>query len=109
MKDKVAILYGLVFELRQGVDDLHFRLQLTNDKVALFLQLLSSLHEAVLSPPEGATSRQHPAAEAKEGNDKGSARTTGDTTMQWAATPGKGGYSKARCIRVETGTKWECD
>lgn len=89
LKDKVAILYGLVFELRQGVDDLHFRLQFTNDKVVLFLQHLTSLHEAVLSPPEGATSRQHLEAEAKEENDIGSARTTEDTTMQWAATPGE--------------------
>jgi hypothetical protein len=60
VKDNLAILYGLVFELRQGVEDLQFRLQLTNDKVALLFQLLSSMHVAFLSPPEGATSRQGP-------------------------------------------------
>jgi hypothetical protein len=60
VKDKLAILYGLVFELRQGVEDLQFRLQLSNDKVTLFLQLLSSLHETFLSTPADATSRRHP-------------------------------------------------
>jgi hypothetical protein len=82
LKDKLAILYGLVFELRQGVEDLHFRLQLTNEKVAQFLQLLSSLYETVLSPPE-------PAADATEGKDQVSAMTTGDTSMQDAATTGE--------------------
>jgi hypothetical protein len=60
LKDKLSILYGLVFELRQGVEDLQFRLQLNNEKVALFLQLLSSMHEAVLSDPGGATSKPGP-------------------------------------------------
>jgi hypothetical protein len=47
------------------------------------------LHETVLSPPEGATSRQEPAADATEGKDKVSAMTTGDTAMQCAATTGE--------------------
>jgi hypothetical protein len=37
VKDKLANLYGLVFELRQGVEDLQFRLQLSNEKATLFL------------------------------------------------------------------------
>jgi hypothetical protein len=82
MKDKLAILYGLVFELHQGVEDFHFRLQLTNEKVAHFLQLLSSLYENVLSPPETA-------ADATEGKDQVSAMTTGDTLMQCVATTGE--------------------
>jgi hypothetical protein len=60
LKDKLSILYGLVFELRQGVEDLQFRLQLNNEKIALFLQLLSSLHEAVPSDTGGATSKPGP-------------------------------------------------
>jgi hypothetical protein len=90
----LAILYGLVFELRQGVEDLQFRLQLTNEKVALFLQLLSSMHETFLSTPEGATSRQEPEADTAEGEVKAratskqepwAATTVGDVAMQCAA------------------------
>jgi hypothetical protein len=60
LKDKLPILYGLVFELRQEVEDLQFRLQLNNQKIALFLQLLSSLHEAVPLDTGGATSKPGP-------------------------------------------------
>jgi hypothetical protein len=56
----LSILYGLVFKLRQGVEDLQFRLQLNNEKVALFLQLLSSMHEVVLLDTGGATSKPGP-------------------------------------------------
>jgi hypothetical protein len=96
VKDNLAILYSLVFELRQGVEDLQFRLQLTNDKVALFLQLLSSMHETFLSTPEGATSRQEPEADTAEGQVKaratskpgpGAATTTEDVVIQCATKP----------------------
>jgi hypothetical protein len=96
VKDKLAILYGLVFELRQGVEDLQFRLQLSNDKVTLFLQLLSSLHETFLSTPEEATFKQAPDADTADGEAKasatstqghGAATTTGDVVMQCAAEP----------------------
>jgi hypothetical protein len=96
IKDKLAILYGLVFELRQGVEDLQFRLQLSNDKVALFLQLLSSMHETFLSTPAEATSRQEPDADTADGEVKvratskqghRAATTTGDVVMQCAAEP----------------------
>jgi hypothetical protein len=96
VKDKLAILYGLVFELRQGVEDLQFRLQLSNDKVTLFLQLLSSLHETFLSTPEEATFKQAPDADTADGEAKesatstqaqGAATTTGDVVMQGAAEP----------------------
>jgi hypothetical protein len=33
LRDSLENIYGLVFELRQGVDDLHFRVHSTNDKV----------------------------------------------------------------------------
>jgi hypothetical protein len=94
VKDNLAILYGLVFELRQGVEDLQFRLQLTNDKVALFLHLLSLMHETFLSTPEGATSRQEPKEDTSEGEVKacatskqepGAATMAGDVVMQCVA------------------------
>jgi hypothetical protein len=75
------------------VEDLQFRLQLTNDKVALFLQILSSMHEAFLSPLEGATSRQGPEVDIAEGEDNvhvttkqepGAATIDGDVRMQRA-------------------------
>ena len=61
--DKLANLYSLVFELRQGVEDLQFRLQQSNERATLFLQILSSLHEAFLSTPTAATSEKAPDAD----------------------------------------------
>jgi hypothetical protein len=96
VKDNLAILYSLVFELRQGVEDLQFQLHLTNDKVALFLQLLSSMHETFLLTSEGATSRQEPEADTTDGEVKasatstqgpGAATTTEDMEMQCATEP----------------------
>lgn len=96
VRDKLAILYSLVFELRQGVEDLQFGLQLSNDKVALFLQLLSSLHETFILTPEGATFSQAPDTETTNGDAKarttltqghGAATTTGDVVMLCVAEP----------------------
>jgi hypothetical protein len=66
----LTILYGLVFELRQGVEDLQFRLQATDRKVAVLLQLLSSLHEAFPSDSTGATSMEEPCAATSGGDVK---------------------------------------
>jgi hypothetical protein len=63
-------LYDLVFELRQGVADLHFRLQATDEKVARFLQILSSMHEALSSDPVETAPMEEPAAATGEGLDK---------------------------------------
>jgi hypothetical protein len=60
LKDKLSILHGLVFELRRGVEDLQFRLELNTEKIELFLQLLSSLQEAVPTDTGGATSKPEP-------------------------------------------------
>jgi hypothetical protein len=60
LKDKISILHGLVFDLRQGVEDLRFRLELNTEKIELFLQLLSSLHAVVPTDPGGATSKPEP-------------------------------------------------
>jgi hypothetical protein len=76
VKDKLAILYGLVFELRQGIEDLQFRLQMSNDKVALFLHLLSSLHETFLSTPADATFKKAPDADTANDEAKESATST---------------------------------
>jgi hypothetical protein len=68
LKESLAILYGLVFELRQGMEDLQFRLQTTDEKVAVLLQLLSSMHEAFHSDSAGATSGKEPCAAIDGGN-----------------------------------------
>jgi hypothetical protein len=70
LRESLAILYGLVFELRQGVEDLQFRLQATDGKVAVLLQLLSSLQEAFPSDPAGAASVEEPCAATSGGNAK---------------------------------------
>jgi hypothetical protein len=70
LREILAILYGLVFELRQGVEDLQFRLQATDRKVAVLLQLLSSLHESFPSDPIGATSVEEPYAATSGGDVK---------------------------------------
>jgi hypothetical protein len=60
LRESLDIIYGLVFELRQGVEDLHFRLQSTDDKITTLLQLLASMREAFPSYPVGATSEEVP-------------------------------------------------
>jgi hypothetical protein len=92
VKDKLANLYGLVFELRQGVEDLQFRLQLLNEKATLFLQLLSSLYEAFLSTPAAATSEKAPDADiATDTERKGACDLDGakehTTSTQTKSTP----------------------
>jgi hypothetical protein len=60
LKDKLSILHGLVFELCRGVEDLQFRLELNNEKIGLFLQLLSSLQAAIHTYARGVTSMHEP-------------------------------------------------
>jgi hypothetical protein len=43
----MAALYDLVFGIRQGVEDLNFRLQETDVKVDLFLSTLASLQDSL--------------------------------------------------------------
>jgi hypothetical protein len=68
LRESLTILFGLVFELRQGVEDLQFRLQTTDGKVAVLLQILSSLQEAFPSDPAGAASAEEPCEATSEGN-----------------------------------------
>jgi hypothetical protein len=68
LRESLAILFGLVFELRQGVEDLQFRLLAMDGKVAVLLQLLSSLQEAFPSDLAGAASAEEPGGATNEGN-----------------------------------------
>jgi len=70
LRDSLDIIYGLVFELRQGVEDLHFRLHSTNDNVATLLQFLASMSEAFPPRPDGATSEEMPHTTTGEGDAK---------------------------------------
>jgi hypothetical protein len=70
LKDSLAILYGLVFELRQGLEDLQFRLQLLDGKTSTLLQILSTFQEAFHSTPEAAASTEVPHAEGVDRNEQ---------------------------------------
>jgi hypothetical protein len=59
-----------VFELHRGVEDLHFLLQSSDDKVTTLLQLLASMREAFPSHLDGATSEEMPRIETGEGDTK---------------------------------------
>jgi hypothetical protein len=50
-RNSLSVLHNLVFELRQEVADLHFRMQATEAKVASFLQIISSMHAALFPDP----------------------------------------------------------
>jgi hypothetical protein len=58
--ESLAILQDLVFELRQEVADLQYRFQATEGKVASFMHILSSMHEALFSAPEDTRPTEHP-------------------------------------------------
>jgi hypothetical protein len=68
--DSMAALYDLVFGIRQGVEDLNFRLQETDVKVDLFLSTLASLQDSLIprqnedSPVQEPSAPQEEAAEA---------------------------------------------
>jgi hypothetical protein len=68
LKESFTIIYGLVFELRQGMEDLQFRLQITDGKISTLLQILSSFQDAFPSNPVGEASAEEPHAETGEGN-----------------------------------------
>jgi hypothetical protein len=66
-RDNLAILHTLVFELRQEVADLHFRMEATEAKVANFLQILSSMHAALFPDPVEASPKGDPEVDKDEG------------------------------------------
>ena len=51
----MGILYDLVFQLQMEVAVLKFRLQATEDNVATFLHILSTIHSELSSDPTGNT------------------------------------------------------
>jgi hypothetical protein len=72
------------------VEDLQFLLQDTDEKVALFLQTLSSMHEAFSSDSAEATPMEEPSAAPGEGHDKvqrsaemGHGSRMGETAVLW--------------------------
>jgi hypothetical protein len=52
-RERLGILYDLVFELRREVADLKFRLQATEANVATFLHILSAMHSELSADPSG--------------------------------------------------------
>ena len=62
----MTTLYDLVFDIRQEVDDINFRLQDTSAKVDLFLRTLSSLKSSILSSQDEDAPREEPAEEKDE-------------------------------------------
>jgi hypothetical protein len=65
-RDNLATLYTLVFELRQEVADLHHRVKATEIKVANFLQILASMHDAMFLDSEEEAIDGDPAAEGDD-------------------------------------------
>jgi hypothetical protein len=68
LRESLAILFGLVFELHQGVEEIQFHLQSTDGKVVFPLQLLSSLQVAFPSDPIDTASTKDPCVATSEGN-----------------------------------------
>jgi hypothetical protein len=75
--DSMAALYDLVFGIRQGVEDLNYRLQETRAKVDLFLRTLTSLQSSLTSSSTEDAPMEEP--------DAATAAATGTTT---GAAPG---------------------
>jgi hypothetical protein len=67
LRESLAIIFGLIFELRQGVDDLQFRVLAVDRNVTSLLQLLTSMREAAPSDPDGETTTVNPASAADDG------------------------------------------
>jgi hypothetical protein len=87
--DSLAALYDLVFGIRQGVEDLNFRLQETDVKVDIFLRTLTSLQDSLDprqnedSPMQEQNAPEEEAAAAKKDKDTGA--TSGSKVDNTAA------------------------
>jgi hypothetical protein len=62
-RERLGILYDLVFELRREVADFKFRIQATEDNVASFLRTLSAMHSELSPDPSGTPMGEAPAAD----------------------------------------------
>jgi hypothetical protein len=67
--ESLAALYDLAFGIRQGVDDLNFRLQETDFKVDTFLNTLASLQDSLLHRQHEDSPAQGPSATQEEDDD----------------------------------------
>jgi hypothetical protein len=68
-RDRLVILYDLVFELRTEVADLKYRLQATDDNVVSFLHLISTMHSELASDPVDSAPGKAPDAAMGAGMD----------------------------------------
>jgi hypothetical protein len=69
-RDRLVILYDLVFELRKEVADLKYRLQTTEENVATFLHLLSTMHSELSSDPADSAPGEVPDVFTGAGRDR---------------------------------------
>jgi len=68
LRENLVILFGLVFELREGLEDIQFHMQAMDLKVAVHIQLLSSLQVAFPSDLADTASTEDPCVATSEGN-----------------------------------------
>jgi hypothetical protein len=90
----MAVLYDLVFGIRQGVEDLNFRLQETDVKVDLFLSTLASLQDSLIPRQNEDSPVQNPSTPQEN-----SADTTRDKAM---------GATKDKDMGATSGSKADC-
>ena len=92
-RESFTVLHDLVFELREGVDDLQFRVQQMEGGLSVLLQLLSNHHEASpedssdapLTASDHASSHQQDDAEGNQQFDWKAFEPT-LTDMQWTTS-----------------------
>ena len=69
-RDRLGILFDLVFELRKEVADLKYRLQATEENVATFLQILYTMHSELSSDPVDSAPGEAPDTATGAGMDR---------------------------------------
>jgi hypothetical protein len=93
--NSLSALFNLVFELRQEVADLQFRMQTTETKVASFLHIIASMQRALLSDPvavhKGEEQNRGPAQADMQQTERedytGEAADDKEADMRWDAEP----------------------
>jgi hypothetical protein len=82
----LATLYTLVFELRQEVADLHFRVEVTEIKVTDCLQILASLRDALFPNSDVEAEAEDPGIERDGVDARGSSGSKEETMREDRAT-----------------------
>jgi hypothetical protein len=77
-KERLGVLYDLVFELRREVADLKFRFQATEDNVETFLQILATMQGGFYADP----ANNAPGGEADTGSDKPLCQVSAGQTVE---------------------------